>query len=81
MTRSFIIFGASNHLGETSKHHFRTQDSKMLQNEPGNAWNTAPHHSRRTPAGLPQDSRRSVAGWVASFSGPWGGQGILKPFF
>ncbi len=61
MIRSSIIFGASNHLGETSKHHFRTQDGKMLQNEPGNAWNTLAHHSRRTPAGLAQDSRRTRA--------------------
>ncbi len=81
MIRSFIIFGASNHLGETSKHHFRSQDSKMLQNEPGNAWNTVPQDSRTTPAGLPHHSRRSVAEWVASFSGPWGGQGISQPFF
>ena len=29
------------------------------------------------PAGVPQDSCTSVAGWVARFWGSWGGQVIL----
>ena len=57
MIGSFIIFGASNHLGETSKHHFRTQDGKMLQNGTRNAWNTGPQESRTIPAGVPHQSR------------------------
>ena len=53
----------------------------MLWNHARNAWNTVPQDSRRTPAALPHHSRTDVAGWVASFSGPWGGQVILQPFF
>ena len=65
--QSFIIFGASNHLGDTSKHHFWTQDGKMLQNHAGNAWNTLPHQSRRSPAGA------SRGGSLAP-----GGHGVAK---
>ncbi len=49
--KSLTIFGASNHLRESSKHHFRTQDSKMLQNDLSNAWKMLAQESRRSRAG------------------------------